>query len=757
MNFLQDALDLAHRGLHVFPLAQRSKHPLIKNPHEEGSEARVTCHGACGLDGHGLYDATTDDKKIIEWWTHHPNANIAIRTGACSGIDVLDVDGKEGRTTLDALEAKHGHLPPTLATVTGGGGLHFYFQHHPGLRCKNRWLHGIDIKAENGYVVAPPSIHESGMAYAWIPERPDICPWPSRLVVGLAQKPKVEIKAKIPNAPNGSTPYGQAALQGIFQDIAAVGEGTRDDQRNAACYRCGRLVAGGHMTAADAEEAMVAACVANKLADDLGEANLRKRICAGIRAGIAAGPKGPAPKPPYITVTSAGVGAELPHDEQATDVGNGKRLIRLFGENLRWCKPLGWLAFDGEKWVRDDMRVVSFAKESAKLMRVEAETLDADERKAARKHALGSEKSERIRAAISMSQSEAGVAVQHDALDADPWLLAVANGVIDLTTGKLRPHSRQDLITRAAHTKFDPQATCPRWVKFLTETFSDDQDLIAFIQKAFGYSLSGSNREQCLFLCHGVGSNGKSTLLGVMRGLLGDHATNADFSTFLLSNKAQNPGPRGDLARLAGVRLVTSAEPEGSARFSEGTLKSITGGDPITCAFKFQDEFTFTPRFKLWLAANHKPRIKGTDHAIWRRIRLIPFLNIIDESRMNHSLNEELTLEYPGILNWAINGGLVWQAEGLQPPPSVEGATKAYREEQDTLSEFISDHCHPIPGGFTTASAMYEAYVKWTGMSGDEPISKRLLGTMLCERGYERGRDENAARGYLGIQLKTRN
>lgn len=734
----------------VFPLIAGDKRPLTE---------------------HGFKDASADEAVIARWRAEYRGANWGMPTGPVSGYDVLDLDvknGANGRATLADLEAIHGQIvTPMVATPSGG--LHLYFRHKPGTGSGASRLPGVDVRAEGGYVVIPPSSIGT-REYTWLDDvdlsNGTVAEWPDWLwvLVKKPEKPKAVVPSERAKAPMvGGTAYGRKGLEGLVAELAGTPAGGRDDRRNKVCYTAGRLVASGNIAYETVVTALVGACEANGLADDLGEAELRKRVEAGVVAGMAAGPRGPSPVEDKRTVvlTTKGVDAEPEtHDEQQTDVGNGKRLVRLFGADLRWCKPLGWLGWNGEKWERTDRGAVVAAKESAQLMRAEAELLtDPDQRKAARKHALGSEKAERIRAAVLMAQAEDGIPIRHDELDQDPWLLSVANGVIDLRTGKLRPHSRGDLITRSASARWDPEATCPRWQTFLLETFSRDGqpdfDLIDFIHKAIGYSLTGVTREQVLFLCHGEGSNGKSTMLTAMRSLLGDHATNADFSTFLLSNKSQSPGPRGDLARLAGVRLVTSTEPEGSARFSEGTVKSITGGDPITCAFKFQDEFSFVPKFKLWLGANHKPRIKGTDHAIWRRIRLIPFLNRLEGARIDKGLDVALAAEFSGILKWAVDGCLRWQQEGLEPPEAVVGATAAYREEQDTLADFFAECCRLAPGFTCTSSALYAKYVEWAKQAGDEPLSKRAFGLMVVDRGVQSTRlGHEAIRGYTGISLR---
>lgn len=761
MTLLDAALRYAALGFRVFPVAPRDKVPLLTGAHPEGDPLHGRCKGECGKDGHGCHDGTTDEGKIRAWWAEHQYANIGVSTGKASGLWVLDLDGEDGINSMAALESENGRVENAPQVETGGGGSHLWFAHDPRARQGARILPGVDARTDGGYVVAPPSIHPNGLPYGWlhgIEPTARLAAAPEWLI-SVVKKPK-----RAPAAPpanghtqaqsGGMTAYGRKALDGLLEELSAVPVGARDDRRNTIAYSAGRLVAGGHITDTDAEEALVIACVNNGLVGEEGEEEIRKRMRAAIEAGKAAGPRGPAPNPPKIVVSAAGVEEREDHDEQQTDVGNGRRLVRRFGDNLHWSRPLGWLAWDGERWARDDRcDVFRLAKESAKEMRIEAETLDGDDRKAARKHALASEKAERIRAAISMAQSEPRMFVRAEDLDANPWLLTVSNGTLDLRTGTLGPHLRKNLATKVAFASYDKKAKCERWLRFLSETF-DDPAVIDFLHKAIGYTLTGITTEQVFFLCHGQGSNGKSTLLSVIRLLLGDLAANADFSTFL-ATKAQSHGPRGDLARLAGVRLVTSTEPDGGGAFSESTIKAITGQDPITCAFKFQDEFSYVPQFKLWLAANHKPRIRGRDHAIWRRPRLIPFDNIVPDEKQDKELGIALAHELAGILSWAVEGCKKWQKEGLKPPEKVVLSTQKYREEQDTLAEFLEDCCNVTPSYDCLAGDLYAAYRKWAESENEEPVSKNLFGRMMTERGFELDRNTiTRERIRLGIALK---
>jgi putative DNA primase/helicase len=380
--------------------------------------------------------------------------------------------------------------------------------------------------------------------------------------------------------------------------------------------------------------------------------------------------------------------------------------------------------------------VMRRAKDTVGLIYEEASRQDESGRRSATaEHALRSEGGSRLQAMITLAQSEPGIAIQPQDLDADPWKLNVPNGTLDLSTGELLSHSRNDLITKLVPVTYDKDATCPRWCAFLARIFSGDAELIRFVQRALGYSLTGSTKEQVLFLLYGTGANGKSTLLEIFRCLLGDYARTSDFGTFLQKRASGVPN---DIARLAGARLVTAQEAENGARLSEVLIKQMTGGDTVQARFLYAEHFEFSPRFKLFLAANHKPEIRGTDHAIWRRIKLIPFAVTIPEREQDKDLAEKLKGELPGILAWAVRGCLEWQRDGLGSPTAVNAATGEYRVESDILASFLAECC--VEGSTNTASAsdLYKAFKEWAERNGEQTVSQTSFGTQLRERGFEK-------------------
>jgi len=436
-----------------------------------------------------------------------------------------------------------------------------------------------------------------------------------------------------------------------------------------------------------------------------------------------------------------------------TDVGNGEYLAASHGRDLRWIpRWKTWLVWDGRRWARDETgEVERRAKAVVREMYLQADGMTGDDKKALAQHAYRSEGIGRIDAMIRLARSETGIAIAHDALDQRPMLLTVRNGTLNLQTGKLGPHSRGDLATKLVDIDFDPAATCPTWLRTLDTIFAGDASLIEYVQRAVGYSLSGDTREQVLHLCHGTGANGKSTLLDVFGMLSGEYGQQADFTTFL--ERRTDAGPRNDVARLAGARLVRSSEVGENKRLNEGLIKSLTGGDVMTARYLYSEDFEFKPQFKLWLAANHKPVIRGTDYAIWRRVRLIPFEVTIAPEQRDDALPQKLKAELPGILAWAVAGCQQWLEHGLHAPDRVLAATNAYREESDTIGAFIADRCELGPFE-TVAGELYRAYERWAKENGEYVISAQMFGRRMSERGFD-VRRSMVTKVRSGLRLRT--
>ncbi len=437
--------------------------------------------------------------------------------------------------------------------------------------------------------------------------------------------------------------------------------------------------------------------------------------------------------------------------ENRTELGNARRLVRHFGEGIRyvhlWKK---WMIYADGCWQVDDSgELARMGKETA--VRIYAEALKASsdtDRQELAKWAARSEGEAKIRAAVELAASEPGIPIRPHQLDADPWLLNVANGTLDLRTSRLREHRPADLLTKRLGVSYDPAATCPQWHRFLRRILDENNELLGFLQRAVGYSLTGITTEQVLLFLYGKGDNGKSVFLKVIGALLGDYGHAADFTTFL---ERHSEGPRNDVARLQGARFVTAIETSDGRRLAEGLVKQLTGGDVITARFLHAEHFEFCPQFKLWLAANHKPTVRGTDHAMWRRIRLVPFTVTIPEEEQDPDLTEKLKRELPGILLWAVEGCQAWQRERLGTPASVRAATAAYRSEMDVLGGFLEECCELGASLRAAATPLYQAYRRWCEQGGERAVSQRDFGAALGEREFHRVKSSGVY--WYGLRL----
>jgi len=436
-----------------------------------------------------------------------------------------------------------------------------------------------------------------------------------------------------------------------------------------------------------------------------------------------------------------------------TDLGNAKRLVSQHGDKIRYCFAWKkWLVWDGKTWSIDNNgQILRLAKATVKQIYTEATTIaDTYQRQSIAKWAIASESEHRLNAMVSLAESEPGVPISPNELDTNPYLLNCQNETIDLKTGELKPHDPKDFITKIIPVEYRPKAMCPRWLEFLETIFNWNYDIIQYLKKAVGYSLTGDTSEQCLFLLHGTGANGKTVFLKTISHLLSGYAQTADFETFLI--KKNDGGIRNDIARMQGKRFISAIEAESGKRLSENLIKSLTGGDTISARFLFAEFFEFQPKFKLWLAANHKPNIRGTDHAIWRRIRLIPFNVKIPEDKQDKHLEKKLKEELPGILAWAVQGCLEWQKNGLQAPDEIKKAINGYREEMDAIGAFTCGCCVLIPEARVQAGKLYEAYKKWCDENGEFTLKQRDFGVCLSERGFERIESSGHWRKGIGLR-----
>lgn len=692
VDCLTAALRYARRGWAVFPLDGKRPYPGT----------------------HGHRDATTEPRDIKRMWKKYPHANVGIACSSVNGPIVVDIDGGNGGKLAAILE-----LPPTReATSQRKGRRHLYFDpmtdgavikrvikiKHDGVR------YDLDILGDGGYVVAPPSVHpKTGRRYIWL-NKAHCEPLP-RSVLQVVRANRDDTKPAAPLPPT-------------------MGEGERDTLLTS--------LAGSMRRRGASEEAILAALReenATRCNPPLEDKQLRK-----IAKSIAT-------KPP------AGLGENL------TDLGNARRFVAQHHESVRsiLMQRSPWMIYNGQRWEIDTTGEVNrMAKATVRSLYTEATHATDDElRDGILKHAARSESASKIRAIIELAATEPEVSIVPDGLDADPWLYNVANGTVNLRTGELQAHSRDDLLTRIADVEYDSDARCERWEQFVAEILNGDTELVDYLQRAVGYSMTGDTREECLFFGYGKGGNGKTKLFEVLRALFGGYSQQAEFSTFLAR---KSEGPRNDIARMRGARLITAVEADGDRGFDGTVLKQLTGGDTVTARRLYEESFEFKPIHKLWLAANHKPIVKEQTEGFWRRIRLIPFEATFTKKQRDNELLPKLMNELPGILNWAIAGCERWRTEGLHEPKAVRKATRSYRDENDLMGEFIEQRCVINPSAWSPSTELYRVFSEWwteTRGPRSATISMGWFLRLLGEKTEIKQVKRAGTRGWRGIALLT--
>jgi putative DNA primase/helicase len=448
----------------------------------------------------------------------------------------------------------------------------------------------------------------------------------------------------------------------------------------------------------------------------------------------------------------------VPTDDKlpCTDIGNAQRLVKAASGRLRHCVELKrWLWWSGKRWNWDtDGEIERLAKRTATSILVEA----AFEKDKSRLNELWrwakeSQSVHRVRAMIELAKTERGIPVHAKELDADAMVLGTLNGVIDLRTGQLRAANPEDYVTKFANVIFNSDAKCPKWVRFINEVFGADQSLIEYVQRVVGYMLTGLTREQCMFVLHGHGANGKTVFTETLKHLLGDYAKMIP-AQVLMARKQDNGGATPELVRLRGARLVLASESEEGSLLAAALVKSATGEETISARELYGNPMEFMPSFKLVLATNHKPIIKDDGYGMWRRLQLVPFAVTFPKERQNPTLRLELIEELPGILNWAIAGCLTWQSERLNPPTAVKAATEGYRSEMDLVEGWLADCCVQESNASTPFSQLYDSYEAWHHENGGFKLSRKMLASKLDERGFQAARDGKGQKCRRGLRLE---
>jgi putative DNA primase/helicase len=704
-NGLNEVLDLAAIGMRIIPLHPRNKRPIP-------SEWQLK--------------ATTNERTIRTWAVTNKECNWGLATGEGSGVFVVDIDPKAGGDkSWEQLLKKH-KIPETVQCRTGSGGIHYYFKLPKTKDIRNSASSvgkGIDIRGSGGQVVIPPSIHPNGTAYEWIsgfgPSNVAVAKAPAWLLklIGTAEEEQYSVEIGEP-----------------------MERGTRNDQIYHRSLQLARVGSVQTFTA----QSMIDWC--KKTGEDLSEDEIRSTVASAYKYQAAEEDR-----------------KKVAEQFEQSDKGNALQLIDEFGDVIIYVPKIGFHIWNGKAWAVDveSLKVQHLALKAMDTLKVEI----ADQLRSARdnkeaktlfsilKHAVRSSNQQKLVSMTAVAKARPDICKSIDLLDdaRTTHMLNVGNGILDLVTGKVKPHDPSMLITRLCQTKYNPKAKCPTWLQTMNLAFDGNKGLIKYMQRALGYSLSADTSEQCFFICYGaMGNNGKSTIFEGFRAVLGsDYYMTSDAKTISSGEKA-DAQVRSSLAAMRKIRVVAVNEISASANLSEELIKQLTGGDEIEARFLYKEVFNYVPVFKIWVRANNKPGVKDIGEAFWRRVKMIPFDKPIPEEKRKRSsvVLQSLRDESEGILAWAVKGFQDWHTNGLQDPPEVKRATLEYREASDIVAQFLGESVEEKAEATVPRNTLYQAYRRWSDQQGyrfpmtNEKFSRRIA--IILEQ-HERVRKGNVA------------
>ena len=428
------------------------------------------------------------------------------------------------------------------------------------------------------------------------------------------------------------------------------------------------------------------------------------------------------------------------------------------GNLLHVAARKSWMRWDKQRWaICEKFEEMVAAKHVAgKILDVASAQFKLDSQSPKNKRLMAFATSlqnlKRQQAMLEMAKSEEGMTVGNiTALDADPWLLGVRNGVVNLRDGGLLAADPKMLITRQAAGEYHDNVECPRWLEFLDQVFEGDQETIDYIQRALGYTLTSITTEEVLFICFGHGANGKSVFGNVVSSIMADYAQAAPPS-LLTVRRADDNGARGDIARMCGARLASINELQGGDRLDEQVVKMLAGREQISARFNYGEFFDFWPTAKAWLRTNHKPIVHGDDEGIWRRLHLIPFRRKFSEAERDPWLESKLLDERDGILAWMVRGCLEWQRHGLKPSATVRRESAEYRKDSDLLGEFLDDRTVRASEHKVERGAFFQSWRWWCEANGYRAGSQASISRKMTERGFGATKS-HGQRYYTGVGL----
>lgn len=714
------------------------------NPNKSASGKRVPyVEWACYNNG----TARPTREETLAWFEKWPEAMIGVVLGPVSGLATVDIDNHKGDEFIRGITAFTDlYTGDYCAVNTPRDGIQVWFLYDNDLDTLGNHP-AFEIKRKGHLTIAPPSVRDDGQ-YRWqsIPfDKEDAEQFPRSIINAV------------------KTRHNEGPGKGMPVIAASMDEGNRD---NFMFHTGLTMLKGG--ASPDVALATLESLEARGNDDYMkGKASEPPPKAQAVLASVVSfrEKKTPvngsfdersAPQGLRTLGEASGVSLEsAPRPFALTDLGNAERLVYLYGPNIRYCHARKkWFLWTGTHWRADQTNEIELiGKDVVRGIPGEAKGTDESRWKELMKHASRSESNLKIRSMLAMAESD--VPILPEDFDRDPWLLNVRNGTLDLRTGELRPPRKEDMLSRAIDVDYDPAATCPVWLDFLNTVMDGRKDLVDFLKLAVGYSLTGDTREQVLFFLYGKGANGKSTFIEAVMNLLGAYSKHTRPETFMMKKDTTSSN---DIADLDGVRMVAAVELEEGKRLAEVLTKQVSGGDTLKARYLFQEYFEFRPQFKLWLCGNHKPRIRGTDHAIWRRIRLIPWDVTIPDDKQDRDLPAKLREEWPGILAWAVEGCLAWRAGGLSKPGPVMAATAAYRQEMDVLADFMESCVVREDGASITKKELYEAYTQYCAANGEDVkdrLGRKTFNTRIEDMGIDGYVTGKNVHTWLGVRANV--
>ncbi len=708
---LENLLGLTRKNIRIFPI------------NGIGGDGYCECHQGVDCPTPGKHpkwnnwiSRATDSKERVENWdVSFPDANWGALTGRFSRIIIVDIDPRnDGEESWEKMLNDEGVTEASFGTVisqTGSGGRHIYFKRY-GVDVRSHPIApGVDIKGEDSLVVIPPSLHMSGENYKWIASPAEF---------PIKSMPEW-LKDKI-----GETTPGSADWEPLSGPIP---EGERNNtffHHSVSLLRAGSTVE------------LVEAAI--KTAVESGATEGEPITDAEIESVVNSARR-------YVERGRAGQNNQARGvDHTLNDAGNAARFANNHIGRFLYTLKLGqWFTWKGHYWKEDPENLETLRAAVHTAERIMEDAVKAETQKGYAKIVRWAQTSLnqlKLTAMIKLARANPKLQTTTQQLDTHSHLMAVSNGVLNLRTGQFEEPNPEHLLTRLANVDFNPEAKAPFWIKSLNLAFDGDQELIDYMQRALGYSLTGETSEQCLFICHGEqGNNGKSTILEAVSRLLGDHAMMSDF-TVLSADKGGDSFARSNMADMRAARFVNVNEAK-NVRIDETLVKQLTGGDTIVARRLYHEAFRYVPQFKIWIRANDIPIIQGTDNAIWRRMKLIPFLKEIPKSerRARHIVDRKLDAEAEGIFAWMVEGAKMWYEDGLQDPQIVTEAVEDYRADMDTFARFLADTTDPSSLSILQRD-LYTVYRDWTDEQGIRAISKPRFTREITRKGLVAGKNE---------------